>query len=129
MDFLKELFAKAENGTLTYDQFAEGVKTAGYKLADLSKGEYVAKKKYEDDLSGKDSIIADLNATIDTRNTDLQSIQEKLDKAGTDSAMIENLSGELTKMRNEYDAAKKEYTDKLNKQAYEFAVKEFAGEQ
>lgn len=129
MDFLKDLFAKAENGALTYDQFAEGVKTAGYKLADLSKGEYVAKKKYEDDLSGKDSIIADLNATIGTRDTDLKSLQEKLDKAGTDSAMIENLSGELTKMRSEYDAAKKEYTDKLNKQAYEFAVKEFAGEQ
>lgn len=129
MDFLKELFEKAENGTLTYEQFTEQIKSKGYKLADLSKGDYVAKRKYEDDLSGKDSIIADLNATIDTRNTDLQSLQEKLDKAGTDSAMIENLSGELSELRTKYDNATKEYTDKLNKQAYEFAVKEFAGEQ
>ena len=129
MDFLKELFDKAENGTMSYEQFAEATKAGGIKLANLSTGDYVSKKKYEDDLSGKDSIIADLNATIDTRNTDLKSLQEKLDKAGTDSAMIENLSGELTEMRNKYDAATKEYTDKLNKQAYEFAVKEFAGEQ
>ena len=60
MDFLKELFDKAENGALTYAEFAEAVKSGGLKLADLSKGDYVSKKKYEDDLSGKDSIIADL---------------------------------------------------------------------
>ena len=129
MDFLKELFDKAENGTLTYEQFATSIKSNGLKLADLSKGEYVAKKKYEDDLTAKDSIIADLNATIDTRNTDLKSIQEKLDKAGTDSAMIENLSGELSELKAKYDNATTEYQNKLNKQAYEFAVKEFAGEQ
>lgn len=129
MDFLKELFAKAENGTLTYEQFAEAAKASGLKLADLAKGEYVAKKKYEDDLKGKDSIIADLNATIDTRNTDLQSIQEKLDKAGTDSAMIENLSGELSKLQAKYDNDTAEYQSKLQKQAYEFAVKEFANNQ
>lgn len=129
MDFLKELFDKAENGTLTYEQFTEGVKSGGLKLANLATGDYVSKKKYEDDLSGKDSIIADLNATIDTRDTDLKSLHEKLDKAGTDSAMIENLSGELTEMRNKYEAATKEYTDKLNKQAYEFAVKDFASNQ
>ena len=129
MDFLKELFDKAENGALTYAQFAEAVKAGGYKLADLSKGDYVAKKKYEDDLSGKDSIIADLNATIDTRNSDLQSIQEKLDKAGTDSAMIENLSGELSELKAKYESTTNEYQAKLQKQAYEFAVKDFANNQ
>ena len=129
MDFLKELFDGAENGALTYEQLVTAVKSGGHKLADLSKGEYVSKKKYEDDLSGKDSIIADLNATIDTRNADLQSIQEKLDKAGTDSAMIENLSGELSDLQAKYDAATKEYADKLSRQAYEFAVKDFANNQ
>ena len=129
MDFLKELFDGAENGTLTYEQFAGLVKTGGHKLADLSKGDYVSKKKYEDDLSGKDSIIADLNATIDTRDADLKSLGEKLDKAGTDSAMIENLSGELSALQAKYDTATKEYTDKLNRQAYEFAVKDFASNQ
>lgn len=129
MDYLKELFDKAENGTLTYEQFAAASKASGLKLADLAKGEYVAKKKYEDDLGSKDAIIADLNATIDTRNSDIKSIQEKLDKAGTDSAMIENLSAELTSLQNKYDSATKEYQDKLNRQAYEFAVKDFASNQ
>lgn len=129
MDFLKALFEGNETGTLTYDQFVNAVKSSGFKLADLSKGEYVAKKKYEDDLNGKETLIADLNATIDTRNTDLKALQEKLDKAGTDSTQIESLSGELEKLRKDYDKATKEYNSKLQKQAYEFAVKEFAGEQ
>jgi hypothetical protein len=129
MDFLKALFEGNETGTLTYEQFASAAKASGIKLADLSKGEYVAKKKYEDDLNGKETLIADLNATIDTRNTDLKALQEKLDKAGTDSTQIENLSGELEKLRKDYDKATKEYNSKLQKQAYEFAVKEFAGEQ
>lgn len=129
MDFLKELFDKAENGALTYAEFSSAVKSSGYKLADLSKGEYVAKKKYEDDLNGKESIITDLNATIEQRNQDLQSIQEKLDKAGTDSAMIENLSGELSELQAKYDNATNEYQTKLQKQAYEFAVKDFANNQ
>lgn len=129
MDFLKTLFEQAENGTLTYEQFAAAAKASGLKLADLAKGEYVAKKKYEDDLKTKDTLIADLNATIDTRNSDIKSIQEKLDKAGTDSAMIENLSNELTAMQDKYDSATKEYQDKLSKQAYEFAVKDFANNQ
>lgn len=129
MDFLKALFEGIEGGALTYEQFASAAKASGIKLADLSKGEYVAKKKYEDDLSGKDSVIADLNATIDTRNTDLKSLQEKLDKAGTDSTQIESLSGELEKLRKDYDKATKDYNSKLQAQAYEFAVKDFASNQ
>lgn len=129
MDFLKELFDGAENGALTYEQFSGLVKTGGYKLADLSKGDYVSKKKYEDDLASKDSTIKDLNATIETRNTDLSSLKEKLDKAGTDSTMIENLSGELTALQEKYDIATKDYQNKLQKQAYEFAVKDFANNQ
>ena len=129
MDFLKALFESIEGGALTYEQFVSAAKASGIKLADLSKGEYVAKKKYEDDLSGKDAIIADLNATIDTRNTDLKELSEKLDKAGTDSTQIESLSGELDKLRKDYDKATKEYNSKLQAQAYEFAVKDFASNQ
>ena len=129
MDFLKELFDGTEGGTMSYEQFTEAAKARGLKLANLATGEYVAKKKYEDDLNSKEGIIADLNAAIDTRNTDLKSLQEKLDKAGTDSSQIESLSGELDKLRKDYDKATKEYNSKLQSQAYEFAVKEFAGEQ
>lgn len=126
MDFLKELFDQAENATLTYAEFSKAIKSKGLKLADLSTGEYVAKKKYEDDLKTKDTIIADLNATIDTNRTDLQSFKEKLDKAGTDSTKIETLSNDLQELQAKYDADTKAYQDKLQSQAYEFAVNEYS---
>lgn len=126
MDFLKALFEQAEGGTFTYDEFTKAVKNSGYKIADLSKGDYVSKKKYEDDLSSKDSIIADLNATIDTNKTDLQSFKEKLDKAGTDSTKFESLSNDFLALQQKYDADMKSYQDKLQSQAYEFAVNEFS---
>ena len=126
MDFLKELFDQAEEGTLTYADFSKAVKSKGYKLADLATGDYVAKKKYEDDLKGKDTIIADLNATIDTNKTDLQSFKEKLDKAGTDSTKIESLSNDLQALQAKYDSATKEYQTKLQSQAYEYAVNEYS---
>lgn len=126
MDFLKELFDGAENGALTYEQFAKAAKERELKLANLATGDYVAKKKYEDDVKAKETVIADLNATIDARNTDLKELSEKLDKAGTDSTQIESLSGELEKLRKDYDKATKEYNSKLQKQAYEFAVSEYA---
>jgi len=126
MDFLKELFDQAENGALSYADFSKAVKSKGFKLADLATGEYVAKKKYEDDLKSKDSIIADLNATIDTNKTDLQSFKEKLDKAGTDSTMIETLSNDLQQLQAKYEADTKAYQTKLQSQAYEFAVNEYS---
>lgn len=42
MEFLKVLF---ENGAVTWDQFAKGVKDKGLKIADLSEGNYVSKQK------------------------------------------------------------------------------------
>ena len=38
MEFLKALF---ENGALTWEQFSEAVNAKGYKVADLSTGNYV----------------------------------------------------------------------------------------
>jgi hypothetical protein len=126
MDFLKELFDQAENAALTYGDFSKAVKSKGFKLADLSNGDYVAKKKYEDDLKTKDTIIADLNATIDTNKADLQSFKEKLDKAGTDSTKIETLSNDLQALQAKYESETRAYQDKLNAQAYEFAVNEYS---
>ena len=42
---IKDLFDKAENGILTYDQFEALVKENGLKFADLSDGKYVSKSK------------------------------------------------------------------------------------
>ena len=51
---IKEIFDKAENGTLTFEQFDSLAKEGNAKFADLSEGNYVSKSKYEDDLSSKD---------------------------------------------------------------------------
>ena len=47
---IKDFFANAEDGKLTYEEFEKAAKEAGAKFADLSEGKYVSKAKYEDDL-------------------------------------------------------------------------------
>lgn len=122
----KEIFDKAENGTLTYDQFQELCKTNKVKLVDLGEGNYVDKKKYLDDLSAKDSQIETLNGTITTRDKDLEALKGQLAEAGTDSTKLQQLTNDFSSLQAKYDADMKASNEKLNKQAYEFAVKEFA---
>lgn len=124
---LKQLFENAENGTLTYDQFAAAVKEAGMKLADLSSGDYVSKKKYDDDLGAKDSQISTLNDTIAQRDTDLEGLRTQLSAAGTDAEKLNQLSTDLSNLQSKYDADVENYKNQLQKQSYEFAVREFAG--
>ena len=122
----KELFDKAENGTLTYEQFEELSKQNNAKWADLSEGGYVSKHKYEDDLKAKDTQIETLNGTIGTRDSDLADLKQKLEAAGADSEKLTALTNDFTALQSKYDADTKQYQEKLGKQAYEFAVKEFA---
>jgi len=123
---IKDLFNKAENGTLTYEQFQAAATAAGAKFTDLSEGQYVSKKKHEDELGAKSKEIETLNQTISTRDTDLAALQKKLAEAGTDAEKLNQLSGEFTTLQNKYDTDVKAYQDQLKHQAYEFAVKEFA---
>lgn len=120
---LEELF---KGGALTYAQFDEALKTNGVKLADLSKGEYVAKKKYDDDLKAKDSTIAKLNGDITTRDTDLNNLKTQLAEAGTNADKLSQLTNDLSALQGKYDTEVKNYKKQLEKQAYEFAVKDFA---
>lgn len=106
MEFLKVLF---ENGAVTWDQFAKGVKDKGLKIADLSEGNYVSKQKYDNDVHTKDTQIETLNKNIKTRDDDL-----------------EELTGKFNTLQTDYNTAKTDYEGKLQKQRYEFAVKEFA---
>ena len=71
---VKELFDKAENGTLTCDQFQAAMGDA--KFVDLSEGHYVSKQKFDDEISKKDTQINSLNTTILTRDTDLATLQQ-----------------------------------------------------
>lgn len=121
---VKELFDKAENGTLTWEQFQEAAKEA--KFVDLNEGNYVSKQKYESELEGKAKEIETLNGTISTRDTDLEALKKQLEEAGTDADKLSTLTQEFDSLKTKYDDEVKNYKVQLKKQAYEFAVKDFA---
>lgn len=126
---IKEIFENAENGTLTYEQFSDAVSKGGAKFVDLSEGNYVSKQKYEDELASKSKEIETLNGTIKTRDTDLATLKQKLTDAGTDAEKLNSLTTEFDTLKTKYDEDVKAYKSQLKKQAYEFAVKDFAGTQ
>ena len=123
---LKELFEKAEGGVLTFDSFEQALKSAGIKLVAINEGNYVSKNKYEDDINSRDQQITKLNGDITQRDSDLKDLNKKLEEAGTDASKLTALQGDFTTLQTKYDAAIQEYKNQLSKQAYEFAVKEFA---
>ena len=125
MDFLKEIFGEE---TLTFDAFVSKVTEKGIKLADLSTGNYVDKKKYEDAVSTKDTSINELQKQLKERDTDLKNLQAQLsDGTTSNETKISELTSQLTKLQDDYKNAKKDYEDKLSSQAYNFAVREYAG--
>ena len=123
---IKEIFDKAENGTLTFEQFEEISKQSNVKFADLSEGKYVSKSKYDDDLGSKDSSITQLNDTIAQRDKDLADLQAKLKEAGTDTSKLAELQTSFDTLQNKYTTDMQAYQEKLAEQKYDFAIKEYA---
>lgn len=126
MKDLKELFDNAEDGVLTYEQFAEACKESNVKLVDLNEGGYVSKNKYESELEAKSKEIETLNGTISTRDTDLEGLKKQLEEAGVDANKLNDLTTQLQSLQSKYDEDSKSYKKQLSQQAYEFAVREFA---
>jgi len=123
---IKDIFDKAENGTLTFEQFEAITKDNKVKFADLSEGNYVSKSKYDDDIGAKDGSIQQLNDTIAKRDTDLADLQAKLKDAGTDTSKLAELQTSFDSLQTKYAEDTKAYEQKLADQQYAFAVKEFA---
>jgi len=126
---LKELFDKAENGTLTYDQFVAAATEAKAKFVDLAEGGYVDKNKYTDDLASRDTRITSLDETIKTRDSDLAALQAKLEAAGTDASKLSELTTNFSDLQKKYDRDTKAYEKQLKDQEYKFAVTDFANKQ
>lgn len=126
LEKLKEFFDAMEDGKLTFQQFTEAVRDGKMKLVDLSEGNYVSKQKYEDELAAARKEVETLNETLATRDTDLSELQGKLEAAGTDAEKLNTLSNDFNSLKGKYDEEVKSYKAQLKKQAYEFAVKEFA---
>lgn len=123
---IKELFDKAENGTLTYEQFAKLASESNVKLVDLNEGAYVSKNKFDSELEAKTKEIEALNKTISTRDTDLTDLKKKLADAGEDSGKLTALTAQLADLQSKYETESKAHEEQLAQQAYDFAVKEYA---
>ena len=126
---LKDLFDKAENGTLTYDQFIAAAQESKAKFVDLSEGNYVDRQKYTDDLAARDTRIKTLDDTIKTRDTDLATLQDQLKNAGTDADKLGKLTDDFANLQKQYDKDTKAYEKQLKDQAYKYAVRDFANQQ
>ena len=126
---LKDLFDKAENGTLTYDQLIAAAQESKAKFVDLSEGNYVDKQKYTDDLAARDTRIKTLDDTIKTRDTDLATLQDQLKNAGTDADKLGQLTTDFANLQKQYEKDTKAYEKQLKDQAYKFAVTDFANKQ
>lgn len=126
MEFLKSLFEKAENGTMNFEQLQSACKDANIKLANLANGEYVAKQKYDDDISSKTETIKTLEGTIKSRDSDIKTIRKELEEAGDNKEKLTTLSTNLSDLQTKYKDDIAAYKSKLEKQSYEYAVKDFA---
>ena len=127
MDFLKELFGEE---ALTWEQFSEAVTSKGFKVADLSKGNYVSKKKFDDEIKTRDTTISELNSTISVRDNDIEDLKQKLETGGQDNeTKVKELLTQISTLQSQYESDKSELETKLSKQAYEFAVRDFANSQ
>ena len=122
---VKSIFEQSEDGTLTYEQFME--LSGDAKFVDLSEGQYVSKQKYEDELATRVKEIETLNESLTTRSTDLEELQKKLAEAGTaDAEKLAALTSDLEGYKTKYETETKKYKEQLRKQAYEYAVRDFA---
>lgn len=74
--------------------------------------------------SERDALQVKYNDDIKQRDTDLADLKQKLADAGTDAETLKNLQTEFDTLKTNYANAQADYQRQLNKQAYEFAIKE-----
>lgn len=120
---IKELFGTE---SLNYEAFEKLMKDKGAKFVDLSEGNYVSKDKFDNEVSSKDNQISQLNDTIKARDKDLKDLKTKLSDAGTDAEKLAELQTQFGNLQTQYKQDTDNYKSQLTKQAYEFAVKDFA---
>ena len=97
MDFLKELFG---DEALTFEQLQAKVAEKGIKLADLTTGNYVDKKKYDDAVAARDTQITELKGQITTRDKDLNALKKQVESGDTDNqTKIADLTAKIAKLQ------------------------------
>ena len=72
----------------------------------------------------RDNLQTKYDTDIAQRDTDLNDLKQKLADAGTDAETLKKLQSELDTLQTNYTNAQADYKKALDKQAYEFAIKE-----
>ena len=93
---IKEVFDKAENGTLTWEQFQAAMGTA--KFVDLTEGHYVSKQKYDDEAAELGKRLSEartkkkqLDEVLTLDNKWLSAMREAEYKTEVDSELVKHL--------------------------------------
>lgn len=102
MEFLKEIF---DGKSLSFEDLQRAVQEKGLKLADLSKGQYVDKQKFDNKLEEVNNLQAQLNTANDTIK-DFQNTENDLKTLRQKAADYERDNQEW---QNKYDNSIKEY--------------------
>ncbi len=97
MNFLKELFTEP----LTYDAFEAACGEKGYKLADLSSGEYVAKGK----LTAESEKLKSLQAKLTEYEAQIEALKASADNSETLKDKITELETAIAQRKAADDAA------------------------
>nr|DAT78175.1 MAG TPA: minor structural protein [Caudoviricetes sp.] len=82
------------------------------------------KQKWETATSATSDLQKKYDTDISTRDTDLADLKKQLEDAGVDKDKLNDLTTKLTNLQTDYDTAKTKYQQDLAKQKYEFAIKE-----
>lgn len=123
---IEDIFKDAENGALTLEQFQAKAKEGGANFTDLSEGKYISIAKHSSEVQAKDEQISTLNDTLSERDKDLASLQSQLKDAGNDAEKLSTVSADLSALQVKYEEDTKAFQNKLDKQARDFAIKEYA---
>lgn len=121
LEFLKKLFAEGE--ALTYEQLQQKAIAAKLNIVDLSDGKYVSQVKYK---AATDQ-VTDLQGQLTARDADLTDLQTKLTAAQADASKLPDTQAALTALQTKYTTDQATWQEKVQKQMYEFQVREKAG--
>jgi len=124
MEFLKSLFGEGE--ALTFEQFTEKARNAKLNIVNIADGSYISRAKHDDKVNALNQQITDLSGQITQRDTDMKDLQGKLTAAQADASKLGDAQTALTALQSKYDTDKQEYEQKLQKQSYDFLVREKA---
>ena len=96
--------------------------------SDIENAKATAAKKFDTERETLQGQITELQEQVTQRDTDLKSIQDQLSAAQEDTGKLAKAQESLKELQSKYDNDRKSWEEKNKQQAYEFAVRERAGE-